>query len=226
MRQLSVTDAVGTFIDLGRYASSRVRADAEVSALAKVIAVPQAALLKAMGARNAANDALIDREAERDFAADQFNAAMMDLGRQAYAFYGSREEPGYLRLFSKAPSVLAKTPDRDRLLIYGTVLKEAQAPDSPKAFVPTVKKLAEAYKAVQAGQHAVGEAQKAVDKARKAEQSARGDWLAGYRRLHAQLTDRFPRDKPRVEHYFRSAPAPKRKAPAPQPAPSPAAAKA
>lgn len=47
--------------------------------------------------------------------------------------------------------------------------------------------------------------------ARAAEREARGEWMAGYRRLHAQLTDRFPRDKSRVDHYFRGPPAPRAK---------------
>jgi hypothetical protein len=51
----------------------------------------------------------------------------------------------------------------------------------------------------------VDAAEGALDKERKAEGVARKGWFDGYKRLHAQLTDKYPREKKRVDGYFRSA---------------------
>jgi hypothetical protein len=74
-----------------------------------------------------------------------------------------------------------------------------------------VKQFADSWKAVQAAEALVIEGEKALDKARTAEGAARTAWLAGYRRLHAQLTDKYPTDKRHVGWIFRSVAAPKAK---------------
>jgi hypothetical protein len=205
MRFPTSSDSVQTLINLGRYASSRVRADPEVKSLAYLIADAQATLVKAIGARNGAADLLIDREAVRDHAVLQLNNVVMDLGRQAYAQFGSRSDKGYLRLFPQAPSAIALVPDRERQSVLTGFIKEWKSAQTPKAFAPTVKKLLEAWAAVEAADTGVAAHDAQLMAEREAEGAAREGWYAGYRRLHAQLTDKFPQDKGRVESYFRSA---------------------
>ena len=199
------TDSINVLVNYGRYAISRVRADPGVKALSGVLATPHTALLKQIGARNQAADALIDCEANRDFAFAQFGEVVLDLGRQAYAHFGSRKADAYLRLFPEAPSALAELPIKDRAVKLGALVKEFKAAETPKAFAPTVKVLGEWWEKLQAGQGAVDAAAGALDKERKAEGVARKGWFDGYKRLHAQLTDKYPSEKKRVDGYFRSA---------------------
>ena len=103
--------------------------------------------------------------------------------------FASRKAEGYLRLFAQAPSAITNMAERDRAAFFPVWIKEWQAKETPTVFAPAVKRLADAWKAVVAAEALVIEAQKGLEKARLGEEAARKAWLAGYRRLHAQLTD-------------------------------------
>ena len=145
---------------------------------------------------------------------------MLDLGRHAHAEFGSREDADYRRLFPKAPSEIAATPERDRKAVFSGFVQAVTANQTPAKLAPFGKEIAGAWKRVQSADGAVGEASERLTAARATEGKVRLAWLGAYRRLHAQLTDRFPHEKKRVERYFRSPAPPKaKKKPAPAPVP-------
>ena len=71
----------------------------------------------------------------------------------------------------------------------------------PAEFAQLGKDLALAQKNRDAADAGVLTAELAATKARTAEDEARGAVLVAYRTLHAQLTQKFPNDKPRVESH-------------------------
>lgn len=205
----------GTLIVLGRYTGALVQADPETTALAAHIREPQEELVGSITRRNQAIDHLIDVEAQRDYQLHKMNEAIIAFGRAALASFQTRDNPDFLRLFPISPSDTTKTSHRDRPRVYGALVEAATAPATPVALKPMVKALSTQWAALVAAEHTVDEANKQVAAAAKAEQAAREAWDVGYRVLHAQLTSLFPRNKTRVESYFRKVKADKKKAPEP-----------
>ena len=211
MRFPDQNDSNATLFKLGRYAGARVLADPEVARLASLIRAPHQKLKEAVGRRNDAADAVTDDEAGRDFHLDALRDLVNDLALSAHAHFKSRDHQGFTRLFPEAPSTLAATPAKDRAKVLGAFVRAVSSPKTPKELALLGKQVAETWKLVQAGDAAVGEAEKAAADADDAVGAAREAWFTGYRRLHAQLTDRFPTDKKRVGRYFKSASAGKGK---------------
>lgn len=203
MRIPTLQDPVSALIRFGRYAVANVKADPEVASLAKVLLVAQQKLLERVGARNRADDAEIDQEALRDYRLRKMREAIKLLGIKAYGHFGSRDDDGYARLFPKAPSLIAtQTADRDREAVFGSLVRAATARATPADLVPPAKALAEAWKTVQEEETALAARRESLEAAEAAEREAREAWVAAARRLAAQLTDRFPLDRERVDSYF------------------------
>lgn len=202
---------------LGRYAAARVKADPDTAALASHIEEPLAALGATILARYRALDVQAGAEAVRDFQLAQTNRALVALAHLVLVEFSDRDHAEYVRLFPTAPSLLARTPERDRARVYGELVKQAEARETPAALRPGVRKLRSAWDALVEAEDRLRSANAALERARADEAAARERWNVGYRRLHARLTAEFPTDKDRVESYFRR-PGPVRRRPAQEPA--------
>ena len=97
------------------------------------------------------------------------------------------------------------TPVKHRATSIGGFVKRVISGKTPRELLPLGKKISEQWAEVLAAEVTVDEAAQTALDAEEAARAAREGWQTGYRRLHAQLTDRFPNDKKRVERYFKSA---------------------
>lgn len=202
-----------SLMQLGRYAAARVKADPDTAALASHVEEPLAALGTALAARARALDAQVGAEAVRDFQLAQTNRALVALAHLVLVEFSERDHAEYVRLFPTAPSLLARTPERDRARVYSELVKKAEAKETPTVLRPGVRKLRSAWDALVEAEDRLRSANTALERARADEAAARDGWNVGYRRLHARLVAEFPTDKDRVEGYFRR-PGPARRAPA------------
>jgi hypothetical protein len=211
---------LGTLFDHGIYLSARVEADDDVATLAHHIDKPQEALDSAVTARKHAKNAYIRAQARRDAKVRVMNLHIKQAVLDAGAHYGSRTAEEIGALFGSPPSRLTETPDQDRVKDYSAFVERLG--DAPAALHPIRKKILAGWVPVQKEEKAVALAEKALDKAAGKEAKAREDWVAGYVTLGGMLTAKFPKDKPRVESYFRQSKAgakAKKDAPPQEPAP-------
>lgn len=206
-------EPISTLIALGRYAAARVLANQDVKALAALILEPQKRLQEAVAAYDGVMVDLINSEAVRDSQVDEMNDLIMDLGRQALARFSGRENPEFRRLFPVAPSDMTHTPVRDRMQVYGKLVAAVTDPETPVELRSVAKKLDATWKLLLAGEKDVQVAEGRVERAGREVAAARDEWVVGYRRLHAQLTDKYPKSKAVVERFFRKLKAAKRATP-------------
>lgn len=212
----SKNEPFSTLFSLGRYSIARVLAHPDTKVLAPLLDEPQKQLLDAIAKHDTAMAELINAEAARDTQVDELNDNIMGLSRQAQAHFDGRNNPQYRRLFPIAPSEITSTPARDRLHVYGKLVMAVGDAETPLELRATGKKIEASWKLLLVREKEVQAAEASVERAARAVVAAREGWMAGYRRLHAQLTDKYPNNKTVVERFFRKIKAAK-KASAPAP---------
>jgi len=91
----------------------------------------------------------------------------------------------------------------------------------PKELAATAKAVVAAHGGYETARTAAAATQKALDKAQEAEVASLDQWHTAVRKLKAQLTDHYPRDRKHVARFFRSTMGKKKPAgAAPVPAPT------
>ena len=220
MAILSTNSPSGAAIRAGRQTLAAVKAVTAVKALAGVLVPAQADLKAKMAARTLCDDANIDAQGEAGAREDDLLDALGSLGRKAYGLYESYGAAGYRRIFGIAPSKLAGLRDMDRRAAYAACL-EALQDDTPKELAATAKAVVAAHGGYETARTAAAATQKALDKAQEAEVASLDQWHTAVRKLKAQLTDHYPRDRKHVARFFRSTMGKKKPAvAAPVPAPT------
>lgn len=204
MRFLTDLDSLAAHLTCARYTAARIKADEVVAPMATLVTDPRTDLKLKMAARNDALDELTDSQAVRDDRDRRLRDLLLDLGRRAHAHFGSRSHAGFLRILAKPPSTVASLPADERKKAVQAVVAALADKATPAELAGLGKPIAAAQKAVDAAQAALTAAELKVADCRRMEADAKTALQVGYRRLHAQLTDKFAADKSRVEGYFRS----------------------
>lgn len=215
MRNPTDSDSNATLLKLGRYAGARVHADPAVRSMAPLIRSPMKGLKAAITRRNEAEDEQTDADAVRDYEFDVLSALVMDLGREAEAHFKGRTGAGFTRIFAAPPSEIATTAIKARKAVFDGLLGKLDSPQTPNEFDKVGRAIAAQWEKTQQAEEAVGVAGRTLAEAVDQIAAARAQWFTGYTRLQAQLTDKFPASKARVDKYFRDAPKPKKAKPAP-----------
>ncbi len=185
------------------YCQARCVANPKTQVIAPPLAAALTALLAAVATRDAAANQTLLTSALRDYATEALTEGLVPIGQVlAAANGGSRMAPGYLRIFSKSPSELAQTPQKDQEDVFDKLVKALQDPQTPK----TLNDLVKAFVA----HHALLKTAIATDKA--ADQaltnavanvgSTRASALDALATADAELRKLFPRQRKKVATFF------------------------
>ena len=204
MRFLTANDSLTVTFGCLRFTGSAVKADPDTIMFAAITAGPATTFKTKIGLRNDATDHVADTQGVVAFRERQLREVVMTIGRKAFAHFGARTAPGYLKILPRAPSEIVVLPLADRRKVVLAIVDALGEKGLPADLAQLGKDLAATQKNRDTADADVVTAEIAVTKARAAENDARDAVLVAYRSLHAQLTLKFPNDKPRVESYFRS----------------------
>ncbi len=203
MALLPETVAISILIRSLLYLASRLKADPATKDLAPQVMGWIAQLQKALAAHNAAENAEMDTQAFRDFAADSFTDALVPFGQRLAACHGgSRTATGYTRVFEVAPSKLAETPQKDQVAEFARFLEAIKDAETPKDLAQYVTQIESLHGAFKLAHDADAAQQKTVAKAVTEIGKARTICLDGIAQIQAELNKRFPRNRKKVARYF------------------------
>jgi hypothetical protein len=204
MRYLTNKDSYPVIFYCTRFTISNTKADPETAMLTPVLGTPTTAFKTKMTARQTATDAAYDAQGVVGYRERLLRELVLAVSRKAFAHFASRTTPGYLQILPRSASETLALPQVERkkaLLQLQDALAEKGLPTELTALG---KDLTVAVKNREAADAGVTTAALAETKAKTAEAAALDELVVAYRALHAQLTLKFPNDKPRVESYFRS----------------------
>lgn len=204
MRYLTIDDTYVVIFSSCRYTGSLVKADPDTAALAHIITTPVGELKLKIAARHEATDLVADAQGVVAFYDRVLKEGVLAVSRKAFAHFASRTASGYLKILPKAATDIVKLPQVERKKAISVMVDALGEKGLPVELAQQGKDLTVGLKNRDAAQAGVDKAELNVTKARTAEAEARDAVLVAYRTLHAQLTLKFPNDKPRVESYFRS----------------------
>lgn len=193
----------------GVFTIAGVRADPETSGMEVAFAASHAALMTKEREIEDLQDAVQEHEAiisVRDAATDKlvrsFDLRLLDLVNK------NRDDPRYRRYFPKGLRAVTEADAREAEpeLVHGMIktLDEDQAkPDFAPLHAEFRAKLQAAVEAVEAADKACGQAEEQLGFFQsKVLVELKLKWVEERKKLHAELTKKFPHDPSRVESYF------------------------
>ena len=185
------------------YLIARLEADAAVAAHAEVVQGPVDKLLKTLGVRNVAHNAVLKAEAKADFTRDKMLDALVPLALHTAATIGSKDSPVYGRIFFRTPIAFAAVPQKDLVKETGEVEKALKHETTPTAVLKHGAAFIEARKAWLAADEAESKAVDALKLATETIHAAKKDCIVATTRVRNRLGDHFAGESKKALRYFR-----------------------
>lgn len=188
------------------FTDSRIDADPKTKHLGDLIKVPLGEFMANLGARNAAENAVMKAEAKEGLARDELIDGLEPFSLKLAAHYGSKGHADYKRVLKKSPAQYEAVPQRDLPKAMDDLEAAVQDADTPAA----VKKLAGEFVGLvgawRKAKKDLTDANAALGKAQKAVQAGKVKLLEGFAKLDGRLRDLFPLQRKKVARYFKATP--------------------
>lgn len=201
--------SVGEVINQGFYVVARVEADERVAHHAPVVQVPLDAMLKAIGARNLAQNGNQKAKALRAAARVKLEAAAVLYGLKAAAAHEGRNADEYQRLFPKAPSSFSTLSERDLPDAANLLCQRIADPRTDKELAKGGAAVVTATKGYLQSSEVAKKAELALEEAQKVVWKAKINCLEAHSKMKGLLAVAFPRQSKLQASFY---PAAKKKA--------------
>lgn len=186
------------------YLISRLEADAEVAVHAAVVQPPLDKLLKSLGVRIVAHNAVLKIEAKTDFARDKMLDALVPLALHAAATIGSKDSPLYKRIFTRTPIGFAAVPQKDLVKEMAAIDKALHHEATPVAVLKHGQPFLDARKAWLAAEDIEAKALDTLKSATEGVHAAKKECIIATSRVRSRLSDQFAGESKKVLRYFRT----------------------
>ncbi len=186
------------------YTVARLEAEPDLAHHALVAQPPIDKLLKCLGVRISAHNAVLKSEAKADFARDKMLDTLTPLSLHAAALLGSKSHPQYLRIYTRTPIAFAAVPQKDLPKEMAEIEKALRHEATPAAVLKHGQAFIEARKAWLAAEEVETKAQDALKWAAEGIRAAKKECVVATSRVRSRLSDHFAGESKKVLRFFRA----------------------